>query len=484
MGNHGQLWTTDAITQAIEGQWLAPPESDLNIKGVTYYVGHIEPGDLIFALSQKSWGTKYVNTADRLEEMQNKGAVMAIVDSIPNTIPPGLAVYFCPNTYNALIQLGTAARTRFKGKVICVTGSVGKSSTKRGIALMLGKQGRTGESRKNFNHSPGVALSLAQTPSDCAYGVFEFGVDAPQHTLIKAMMARPHVALVTEIQHDHHHYYPTLEALVDQKSLLFRGLTADNAVVLNRDTPYFFRLKTAALSNNAKQIITFGAHRLADIRLLEYQCNVDTSQVKASVFGDIIHYELTIPGNHNVRNSLAMLAGVCAVNANYKQAAADLITMASLPDHCLRSTIPYQSGEFQLINDTVSANPASVRAAFDYLKLFELSPGSRKILVLGDMDQLGATSTAHHTALVDPFLRSDIDLLFGIGPDVKNLCDSVPINRLGLHTQDTDKLIEHLMNTIIPGDIVMVKGSLVQKDIIARIVKTVEALSQPEHVSC
>lgn len=476
MTTRDRLWTTDDIAQAIQGRWLAPPEGDINITGVCYYFGQIEPGDLVFALSHKRWGTNYPETTDKLLEMQQKGAQAVIVDQIPKVIPPGLAVYLNESSEFALNQLGVAARKRFQGKVICVTGSVGKSSTKRGIALTLGQQGLTGESRKNFNHSAGLPLSLAQTPANFAYGVYEFGVDAPQYTLAKATIANPHVAVITEIQHDHHHYYPTMENLVDQKSLLFRGLTTDGVAVLNRDTHYFTRLQTAAQSNRVSRIITFGEHRLADVRLIDCDCEIDSSRVTASVFGHNIDYQLSIPGRHNVRNSLAILAAVCAVNADYEKAAADLHSMVSLPNHCVRSKIAFQHGEFELLDDTFSANPASIKAAFEYFQLFQPQSGGRKIIILGDIKELGASSAALHAGLAAPFLRTNIDKIFAIGPFMKNLCDALPPERVGFHTEDAEALIETVRNSIKPGDVVMVKGSCHSSDVLNRIVKSLQQL--------
>lgn len=466
------LWTTAEIEQAIQGRWLSPPTQDVDITGVCYYFGQIQPGDLVFALAQETWGTYYADTTDKLDEMKQKGARAVIVDRPPKVLPAGLPVYLNQSAEFALTQLGIAARNRFQGKVVCVTGSVGKSSTKRGLALMLSKQGLTGESRSNFNHSPGVPLSLAQTPANYDYGVYEFAVDAPQYTLSKANVARPHVAIVTEIQPDHHHYYPTMEILVDQKSLLFRALTTDGVAVLNRDTPYFFRLQTAALSCGASRIIAFGEHRSADIRLVSYQCDVNTSRVTASVFGHVIEYALAIPGKHNVKNSLAMLAGVCAVGANYEQAAADIITMTSLPNHCVRSMIPWQTGEIELIDDTFSANPASVKAGFEYLKLLPVPAGGRKIIILGDIKELGASSALLHANLADPFLQAGIDKLYAIGPEIKHLCNALPTDHVGFHTEEPKELIDVVQKSIKPGDIVMVKGSCRSSDVLESIVKS------------
>lgn len=476
MSTKDNLWTPNEIAEAVKGRWLVPPAGEINITGATYYMGQINPGDLIFTVSKRLWGNKFIDNWDKLDQMKNKGARLVITDNPPTQIPDGLPVYIVKNTFEALRELGKAARTRFRGKVVCVTGSVGKSTTKHGIAALLSKQGLTNESNSNFNHAPGVPLSIAQTPAYYDYGVFEFGVDAPIYTLPKAKLANPHVAVVTEIQNDHHIYYPTLEAIVDQKSLLFTAMAPDNAVVLNRDSAYYFRLKTAALANNVQRIISFGAHRSADIRLLDYHCDLETSRVKVSAYGKILEYSLSLPGAHNVRNSLAMLAAVCGVNANLEQAAADLVSIKSLPNHCLYSKIPFQNGEIEFINDIISANPASVKAAIEYFKLFPIQPGGRKILILGEMGQLGAAAATLHASLADPFQDSGIDKLFAIGPNIKNMCDIIPKDRLGLHTLDENELIDSICKNIKPKDIIMIKGSLAQSNVMEQAVARIQSL--------
>ncbi len=458
MTANNTLWTMDELSAAIEGRWLSPPEGNVNIRGVCYYFGQIQQGDLVFAVSPNTWGSHYSDTTEKLTEIQNRGAKAVIVDRVPKEIPPHLPVYLCPNSLLALNQLGLAARTRFQGKAIFITGTVGKSSTKRGLAHVLSQQGLTSESRKNFNHSPGVPLSLAQTPTHHHYGVYEFGIDAPQYTLTKAKIACPDVAIVTEIQHDHHNFYPTLEAIVDQKSLLFSSMKPHGIAVLNRDTPYYLRLKSAALYRGASRIITFGEHRLANIRLVKSECLVDSSRVNVSVFGQTIDFQLTIPGKHNVRNSLAILAGVCAVNADYQKAAVDLSTMQSLANHCIHSVIPFKKGKLELINDTYSANPASIKAACDYIKLFRPPAGGRKIMILADMKELGANSKKFHASLADLFLGSDIDKIYTLGPYMKSLSNALPTERAGLHTEDPQKLLAVLHHELEPGDVVILKG--------------------------
>jgi UDP-N-acetylmuramoyl-tripeptide--D-alanyl-D-alanine ligase len=459
MDKQQHLWTPDEIAQAIPGRWLTPPRGGVNISGVCYYVSHIVAGDLVVATSPATWGKRYVETNDKLREMQKKGASAAIVDRIPKLLPPDFPVYLNQSKELPLNLLGIAARKRFQGKVICVTGSVGKSSTKTGIAHILSQQGLTQESRNNFNHSPGVPLSLAQTPANYDYGVYEFCVDTPNHTLPKALIAYPNVAVVTEIENDHHHFYPTLEAIVDQKSLLFRAMASDSVAVLNRDTPYFFRLATAAQNYQVARIISFGENPLADVRLIDCQCDADYSQVTASVMGHVIHYQLALPGKHNVRNSLGILAAACAVNANYEKAAADLITMNTLPNHCVRSKHPVLGGEFELLDDSFSANPASVRAAFEYMQLLQPQNGGRKIIILGDIKELGDNSAALHAGLADHFMRNGINKLLALGPMMKNLADALPQDRVSIHTEDQEELIAAIKTTIKPGDVVMVKGS-------------------------
>jgi len=460
------LWTLDEIEEAVNGAWLSKTKDDqLTISGVCYYLKQTKPGDLAITTNPKKWGKKYPDTTQQLNEFFSAGAKFVITDKKPKNLPKDKAVYLVKDTRLALNELAEAARSRFKGKVICITGSVGKTSTKEALNHVLKKQAPTNASNRNFNHSPGVPLSIAQTHRDYSYGVYEFCIDLPGRTLPKAKISRPNIALVTEIEPDHLMYYPTLEEIADNKALLFDGLEPGGIVILNRDANLFERLQIAAVDKGAAQIITYGASTGADIRLIDCQLTPDYSKVKAIVENKEINYKISIPGRHMVMNSLAVLATVHAAGGDYIRAAKDLATLPLLEHRNQRKTVHMKKGSIQIIDDTFSANPASMRAAFEYLNLIKPKSGGRRIVVLSDIKELGDQSEEIHAALAAPIMEAGIDKVFTLGTDMRALFNSLPIKHRGAHAESSKELVKDLLGIIKPNDAVLVKGSLrSQKD--------------------
>ncbi|PHS79321.1 MAG: hypothetical protein COB59_02210, partial [Rhodospirillaceae bacterium] len=451
------LWTAKDIAKAVGGTWTSEPAP---ISGTTYYRGHTVQGDLGIATRAKSWKSKkYKDTTVDLDVFLNKGALGVITDVIPPDAPKGFPLCIVKNTRKALDDLGRAARERFQGKVICVTGSVGKTSTKTALHHVLALQAPTYGSRKNFNHGPGIALSLSQTPADYDYGVYEFSVDLPGVAHTKSMIARPHVAIITQLQNDHIEFYGSMEKLAMAKAQIFDGITENGVAVLNRDMPFYARIRAAAKRKGVARIVSFGVHASADVRLIDGKLGANGSHIKASVHGEIIEYTHPIAGQHMVMNSLCVLAAVEAVGADWKKAARDFKTLPSLPNRTERHTIPIEGGSFLFIDDAFSANPESMKSAIELLGLMKPGPKGRRIAILGEIKELGDPSPQLHAGLSIPLKKSDIDLVFTIGDDMVHLRNKLPKRMHGVHGKTSDDLTEGLGATIRAGDVVLVKGS-------------------------
>ena len=451
------LWTGKDISKAVGGTWTSDPAP---ISGTTYYRGHTVQGDLGIATRAKQWKSpKYKDTSLDLGVFLKKGAVGVITDVVPTDAPKGLPLCLVKNTRKALDDLGRAARERFQGKVICVTGSVGKTSTKTALHHVLALQALTYGSRKNFNHGPGIPLSLSQTPADYDYGVYEFSVDLPGVAHTKSMIARPHVAIITQLQNDHIEFYGSMENLAMAKAQIFDGIAENGVAVLNRDMTFYTRIRAAAKRKGVSRIVSFGVHPSADVRLVDCKLGANGSQIKASVHGKMIEYTHPIAGQHMVMNSLCVLAAVEALGADWKKAADDFKTLPSLPNRTERHTIPISGGSFLFIDDAFSANPESMKSAIELLGLMKPGPKGRRIAILGEIKELGDPSPELHAGLSIPLKKSAIDLVFTIGDDMVHLRNKLPKRMQGVHGKTSDDLTEGLTQTIRAGDVVLVKGS-------------------------
>jgi len=447
----------------ITGGWLRAPDRVLDYQGIAYLPTDLGPGFVYIQPSSPSWSDGYEKQRESLERLRKRGAITVVLDTLPEDIPEGLAVFVCPDTTLALAELATVARSRAQSPLVCVTGSVGKSTTKRGVAALLSLLGATHESQRNFNHYQGVLLSLAAIPSGTAYSVLEFSSDLPRFTLPKAMIAAPDLAVVTDIQFDHTDCYPSLAAIADQKSLLFRGLRPGGKVVLNRDSPYFSRLAAAAYAYGACEVISFGTSPMADLSLVGWSPEAEGSAVEAVHRGRRIAYQLGIPGKHNVLNSLAMLSVLVALGLDPQPCLPALAELASLPRHCSLQSIDLPGGQIHILDDSFSSNPASLRSALETLALLTV-PGSgvlsgRRLLVLGAIDELGERSEELHVSLAEPIMRFGIDRVYAYGDQARHTCAALPASTVALHTLSAAELRDALLADLRPEDWLILKFS-------------------------
>ena len=185
----------------------------------------------------------------------------------------GLPLLLVADTLAGLQDLAVAARARAQARVVAVTGSVGKTGTKEMLALALAAQGTTHWSVGSFNNHWGVPLSLARMPADCAFAVFELGMNHAGELTPLTKMVRPHVAVVTTIEAVHSAFFASTEEIADAKAEIFAGVEPGGVAVLPRDNRHFRRLAAAAKAAAVARIESFGSHIDADARMLD--CAVD-----------------------------------------------------------------------------------------------------------------------------------------------------------------------------------------------------------------
>ncbi len=259
------------------------------------------------------------------------------------------------------------ARAR-SAKIVAVTGSVGKTSTKEALRLTLATDGETHASVASYNNHWGVPLSLARCPESARYAVFEIGMNHAGEIEPLTRLVRPQVAIITTIEPVHLEFFGSLEAIADAKAEIFLGLEPGGAAVLNRDNPQFARLARSAESAGVGRIVSFGEHAGADARLIKCSLQPDGSTVQARILGTDVTYKLGAPGRHLVLNSLAVLAAAALVGADLALAALALARVAAGE----RARLPHRrwtcrAAASLLIDESYNANPASMRAALALL---------------------------------------------------------------------------------------------------------------------
>ena len=442
------LWTSADAARATGGAASAA----WTCSGVRADSRRIEAGELFVALE----GPRF-DGHDFVAEARRRGAAAALVARRPEGVDDDFPLLLVDDTFAALNRLAGAARARASARVIAVTGSVGKTGTKEALALALSAQAPTFASPASFNNRWGVPLSLAALPAGAGYGVFELGMNHAGEIAPLSRLVRPHVAVITTVEAVHTEFFASLSAIADAKAEIFEGMSDDGAAVINKDNPYHKQLAAAARAHGVREVVFFGEHPNATVRLVDAAPGAEHSAVVAEVAGETISYDIGAPGRHWVTLSLAVLAAVHAAGGDVGGAAASLADARPLAGRGARHRVALDGDSFTLIDESYNANPASVRAAIEVLGA---APGSRRIAVLGDMLELGAEAPGLHACLAGALTNAGIDLVFTVGPHMAHLRDALPAAMRAGHAATSEDIVGAVVAAAGAGDVVMVKGSL------------------------
>ena len=484
------LWTPTDLREATGGTLTVP----FAATGVSIDTRTLAPGDLFIALvGENGDGHRFVTDA------LAKGASGAMVHQKVPASGPLLRV---DDTLAALTRLGAYARGRFAGRVVAITGSVGKTTTKEMLRCILSALGPTHAAVASYNNHWGVPLTLARLPADAAFSVVEIGMNHPGEIAPLSRLARPHVVGITAVDKAHIGYLGSLEAIADEKAAIVAGLEPGGTAVLPADSAMFHRLRAAAERAGAR-VATFGASVGADVRLVDAAMDARGSDVVAEAEDHTLHFRLNAPGRHMAMNACAAInlareaglsreadqrevrstegegdrVGTLEENAacrpdhphpplrgDLSRGAGEVIALAArvlptftpLSGRGTRRPITLPGGPALLLDESYNANPASVRAA---LSVLSLQPAARRIAILGDMLELGAAGPTEHASLA-PDAAAAADLVFACGPLMRHLFDALPPDRRGAHAPDSATLAPIAARAVMPGDAILVKGSL------------------------
>ena len=451
------LWTSEAMAAEMRAETRGSmPQA---VTGISIDSRTLKRGDAYFAIRGAVHdGHEFVAAA--LEA----GAALAVVERAQAAkFASDAPLLVVEDVLAALVDLAHAARARLEGQVIAVTGSVGKTSTKDALFHVLSAQGETHASPASFNNHWGVPLSLARCPASSRFAVFEIGMNHAGEISSLVKIVRPHVAVITAVEPVHLEFFSGIEAIADAKAEIFEGVVAGGAVVLNRDNSQFERLARRARNLGISRIVAFGADKTADARLLDLSLHATCSAVHAEILGHEVTYKLSVPGRHIAMNSLAVLAASYLAGADLALASLSLSQIAPASGRGVRRALEVPGGEATLIDESYNANPASMAAALSVLGQAEVGPRGRRIAVLGDMLELGATSTALHGALNEAVNANRIDLVYCCGPLMRNLWDALSTGKRGGYAESAASLELQVVSAVRAGDAIMIKGSFGSK---------------------
>ena len=423
-------------------------------------------GGLFFALKgTRADGHKFLADAARA------GADAAIVEREPEGGAPP-AIIQVASAEAALTACGVLAREKCSAKFIAVTGSVGKTTTKNLIAAGLSATRRVHRTDGNRNNHLGVPLTLLACPDDAEMAVVEMGMNAHGEIAHLTKLTRPDVALVTNVRIAHMEFFASLDEIAAAKGELFAVLRREATSVVNLDDEQL-RVQSA---RHAGPRVTFGRNGSADVSLESFRDRlVPGASLVYRHGGKSRGLQLQLAGAHNAWNATAALATVLAAGEEPDAAVEAMSRLEPGPGRC---RVHRLDAGVVVIDDSYNSSPEALAAILQTLR--HCHPAGRKIVVMGDMLELGHRETTYHREAGRRAAQVGVHILVGVGPRARAALDvarkaGVPETR---HEKDATSAAETLPGLVRPGDLLLIKGSRsvgLEKVVEALLQVTVEA---------
>ncbi len=465
------LWSSQDAARATGGT----NRRDWQATGISIDTRTLAKGDLFVALKDQRDGHDFVAQA-----LAN-GAAAALVSHVPPGLADDAPLLLVDDVLVALGDLGRAARARSQARIVAVTGSVGKTSTKEMLRLVLHGQGRTHAAADSFNNHWGVPLTLARMPDDTEFAVIEIGMNHPGEIAPLAKMARPHVALVTNVAAVHMAAFDDLAGIAREKGSIFSGLVKGGTAIFNSDPVSVETLAKAARQAGAG-CIRFGAQAGADFQLEKVQLGDATTIINGRTGTEKLLFKLGVAGRHFALNALATLAATRALGADIAVAAIDLAAWTPPPGRGAREVIALDFVDdhlaLSLLDDAYNASPVSMAAALEVLAASQPATPGRRIAILGDMLELGPGEADLHADIADLNSLAQIDTIHCVGPLMAALHARLPGTQQGICADTAPEMAARVHGLLQAGDVILVKGSKGSK--VSLVVDAIRKLGHPQ----
>ncbi len=441
------LLNSHKVAEWTNGRWTARCRDRFG--GVALDSRVVRQGDLFVALKGgSSDGHLFVAEAFR------RGAAAAVVSASPEGLDPEHPCLLVDDTLAALHALASGCRALFTGTVVALTGSVGKTTVKEMVASVLRQMGTTVCNAGNFNNVTGVPLTVIQMCSDAPFAVVELGMSHVGEIRALVPLVKPHVAAVLNVASVHLENFSDLEAIAEAKVEVFHEMRKGSTAVLNIDDLLVKSMDPGPCIGR----LFFGKDRLADLRLLDdISANLDCQTFSLVWKGKNLTIRLRALGEHNRMNAAAAATLALAAGANET---AVLDGLAAYRPSMMRSELFTLSDGSLLLEDCYNASPPAFFAALRTLS--ELKISGRRVVVMGDMLELGSSASEFHRDVGRQAAELGVELLLGFGPlteyAVRAFIDSTREGR-ARHFASIDDLNCFLFQDHVEGDAILIKGS-------------------------
>lgn len=368
-----------------------------------------------------------------VQDVYQKGCRLMVVNRLIEGIPPQNQLVV-EDTLKAYGKIGAYNRSLFKGTVIGLTGSSGKTTTREEIAFLLSKFGKVYSTSGNHNNFVGVPQSLCELDMSAKYAVLEMGMSAKGEISALTNMVKPDIAIVTNVYPMHIEFFENFEGIAHAKAEIFEGLKIGGTAIINEDTNFADILIAEAQKQKAK-IITFGKN---------HHPNAD--------------FQPQDEGEHHLYNGWCALSVIEALGLDVKKAASYIKDFGALEGRGKKHKLNCKNGSYTLIDDSYSGQPEAMILAIKALS--ESQTKGRKIAVLGKMAELGDTSKARHIDIGKCLAESNIDVVIGVCEETKDMLAQLSEKTEQYYFENKDGLADFLLEKLLKnGDTMLIKGA-------------------------
>lgn len=439
------IWSSEVLSSITGGKTF----SKWHGNKIVFDSRLVEHNDIFIALPGANLdGHDFVKQA-----LEEKGAAAAIVSRIPEGLEDISKLLIVEDVSSALSIMAKYKRNKSKAKIIAITGSVGKTSTKELMGLALSIYGKTYVSRGNYNNFLGVPINLASMPDDCEYAVIEIGMDHAGEITPLSQLVKPNIAVITAIESIHLANFNSIEGIARAKAEIFSGLTPNSTVVISSlSNCYEILLEEANANPNIKKIINIGE----DSNIASYQIINNETYATLRINLEKVALRLdSIIGKHQIHNMMVVLTCLKELSLDINKAADSLSNFKLPRGRGAVFNIEVSGKKITLIDDSYNAGPVSIKAALKNLSSYQ----GRKIAILGDMTEQGKESLKVHLDLKNDIINNKIDKIICFGQQMGELFKTLPKEiQLGAY-KDLKTLAKDLPDLIQENDVLLIKGS-------------------------
>ena len=426
--------------------------NDIKYVGVSINSKTIKKNELFFSIKGKNEdGHRYVKEAIK------KGAIRSVTSKKINKIPLNKIIRV-KNTFSSLNELARITRENTLAQIIGITGSVGKTTVKNLVAFILKNYGNVHCSPHSYNNKFGVPLSISNLKKKTEYGIFEIGMDKKGEIYKLSKIVKPEIAIITNISAAHIKNFNTLKDIAKAKSEIIDNITKNGTLILNKDDKFFnFLLKKA--KKKGIKIVSYSIKKEADVFLLKTKKLSKCYRLKVNVKKRIFYFKTKHFANNFVSNILASIAVINSLNLDLKRVENKFIDFKIPSGRGDVKLVKNFKKRFRFIDESYNANPLSMLSAIRNMKNYKIGKNSKKIVLLGDMLELGKKSKKYHKELSTVINKSDVDKVFVCGNYIKETFRYLSRNKKGKVFSNFNEIPNYFNKIINNNDLLMIKGS-------------------------